>query len=194
MSVINNSVRDDISGDSPGRQLLDISEAWRHTLANAVEIIFSGNSTSQTILTELIRDGQQIQGKDRPAPQSEDTIAAAVEMALLGTPIRNTWRINGYNPVVVSTGKTCGTVGPYDNVYMEPDMGRNGWSCIDGKIYYLLGATGDYVGKSSCECHSVGGCQNHPFMCNPYFTLLKGEDKLGGKDWFGVTRELVIRW
>lgn len=193
MSVVNTSVRDDISGDSPGRQLLDISEAWRHTLSKAVETIFSGNSTSQTILTELIRDGQQIQGKDRPSPQSIDTMAAAVEMALLGTLVPNAWRINGENPVVASTGKPCGTVGPYDNTYMEPDTGRNSWSCIDGEMYYLLGAAGDYVGKSACECHSFGGCQNYPFMCNPYLSLLRGEDKLGD-DWFGVTRELLIRW
>lgn len=37
---------------------------------------------------------------------------------------------------------------------MEPDTGRNSWASIDGEIYYLLGATGDYVGKAACKCHS----------------------------------------
>ncbi|KAL1866812.1 hypothetical protein VTK73DRAFT_4511 [Phialemonium thermophilum] len=164
-----------ISQASPGGQLLDVTNAWKQTLEETVKRMFNGTSTSQTMLTELIRDGQQIQGSDQPVQPDKGTMTTAVGTALLGTLIPNSWRINGYNPVVLSTGKPCGTVGPYDNKYMEPETGTNSWTCVEGEIYYLLGATGKFVDATACECHS-------------------GEDKLDGGRWNGITRESIVRW
>ena len=83
------------------------------------------------------------------------------------------------------SGAACGTVDPIDKDYLLPEVGDMAFSCINGKIYYLLSVSGD-----TGMCVSPGG--GTPYCDKKTFGMPPGGNTLDGKQWGGLTLQDVI--
>ena len=114
-----------------------------------------------------------------------------MERAIFSSLIPNTWRLseNKIFPVIVDVQTKCGP-----NVDFNAIVNNNGidpgaindWTCVNGNIYYMLGAQGD---AQTCD----GGGDGTGITCSPNsLTGLPGIVSLNGKAWGGITRSDFI--
>ncbi|TPX06880.1 uncharacterized protein E0L32_002376 [Thyridium curvatum] len=177
-------------GAETGAQLYLIVINWTQALQKFLFSLFDGSDQSIDNLWRLIRNGQLIAGSDAPRTLDSPSRVAATAKGLLVALIPAAWKQQGYNPVAVSTGKKCGTAGPYDGKYMTGITGNEGWACVDDEIWYLLGVTGAYTRDEFCTCPAP--CVA---LCDQYFNGLPGSNALVPDNplWSGITREMLIR-
>lgn len=115
----------------------------------------------------------------RPTPLSALDVVAYIEKAFFSVLLPHGWALGGTAVFVLDSGYACGTVDPEITFFNTARDGVNAWSCVDDKLYYLAGLSGN-----------AKVCADTCMPAN--FKRAPGVDKLDGNHWGGITVEDVI--
>jgi hypothetical protein len=138
-------------GDKIQYLFYDIVTEWKATISAMNEVFFRGDEKSIAILNRLMRDGRSLQRKSINA----FTVEKYVSKFLFSILIPETWRLQGYYPVLLDTAWPCDTkgigVGQWTNKKNvgnalicredEKSNDRSGKE-YDGRQYHLLAVKG----------------------------------------------------
>jgi hypothetical protein len=142
----------DAAKNSAAQDGLDLPERIRDVFTRTVDTwikvtvytnkeIFSGNDLSLQMLSNLLKDGNSL----IRMPLNVVEVTKHVEKLLYSMLILSTWRMQGYSPVLVDTGRQCDDMGVGTKDWTTPnDLLHLARICIGDRQYHMLATQGSY--------------------------------------------------
>ncbi|RAK80256.1 glycoside hydrolase [Aspergillus fijiensis CBS 313.89] len=163
------------SQDSFTATLGSVISGWANVTQNQLWDLFNGSETSITLLTQMIANGNLIEGSGAvpsvspsTTPETTTQIESSINKAFFGFAIPSVWAVSGADAFVVDSGYNCSAQNPLSG-YMTAATQEATYSCYNDKLYYLCGEDATY------------------------FTAPRGLSSLGGDAWGGITLDDLIK-
>lgn len=158
-------------GNTLSANVQGIIRLWEETLKAYTAKIFDGTPDSITGLLHLIINGQMFKTASIPTID----VQKQVERAILPQLIYQAWVLRKAPPFMLDTGNNC------KEGESEPPAPKEGYACVDGKVYYLASTPGTYYTNPNCAQHPVTQCTPTGYKSLP------GQKALDGKAYGGIT-------
>lgn len=151
-----------------------IIRIWEESLKAYADKLFNGTPESITSILHIIVDGSTF----NTASTATIDVQKGVERAIFPQLIYQAWILGKSSPFILVTGDSCkaGDAPP-----KKTPAPKEGYACVNGKIYYLTSAPGSYYTNPNCYQHPVTSCTPTGYKNVP------GVSKLDGKVWGGIT-------
>lgn len=120
---------------------------WAESVSAANKKMFDGSPESIEQLTQVITDGHVLGGEGYPLSNTEDLeIQKFVQQAIFASLIPRAWSMSnkGFRPFILNSGQSCESGNELEK-YMTDKTAEDSSVCYEGKLYYFVSATGDYL-------------------------------------------------
>ncbi|RAH64784.1 glycoside hydrolase family 18 protein [Aspergillus aculeatinus CBS 121060] len=192
------------SQDSFTATLGSVISGWANVTQNELWNLFNGSETSITLLTQMIANGNLIEGSgavpsvsSSTTPETTTQIESSINKAFFGFAIPSVWAVSGTDAFVVDSGYNCSAQNPLSD-YMTAATQEATYSCYNDKLYYLVRADGKWSGcpaekklgkRADCPDCGTSECGEDA----TYFTAPPGLSSVGGDAWGGITLDDLIK-
>ncbi|WKT51246.1 hypothetical protein QSH57_016216 [Fusarium oxysporum f. sp. vasinfectum] len=189
ITIAKDTLKDDSAlsaENSISTRLNAIVTIWQAEIVSMNEQLFNGSKENTDLLFTAITDGQMLETKHQDI--GVDAIQAFVSKALFAELVPLAWQLSSseLGPVVIDSEQGCGD--KPDVKHMSSKSYGSSGVCVDSKMYYLIGCTGE-----ARTCDESHGSFN-PGCTDNFFSSLPGLDDLTGSEtaFGGLTKEDIV--
>jgi hypothetical protein len=190
----------DLNKDMAEKELTDVKEKidyifsetvniWKESLTVTNNAIFNGNRDSLEMLNKLIENGNSA---DAQPGQAFDYQKSTTKF-LFSTILPDTWRMQGFHPVLLDTGWDCKTKGIGVRQWTKRKDVMDLVICLDDRQYQLWSVYGSIMTcqVSNNPCFLTKVCENYLTELPGLGYLREKREEFGGMSIYTMTNRQV---